>query len=523
MQNNLPTAGQTSGKPRNILFLMTDQQRTDTLGCYGNTTGHTPHLDALAARGTTFDRAYTPTAICTPARASLLTGLQPFEHGLLANYEWNSGHREELPEGSPTFSAALAGQGYRLGHVGKWHVGRHRGPEFYGFAGEHLPGALNVFDDPGYTRWLAGNGFPEFHISDPIYTTRADGSQGHLIAGVTDQPTEATFEAYLADQTIAKLREFAVGRSGTQAEGTQTPGVDPAGTDPTEPFFLSCHIFGPHLPYLIPRQWYDLVDPSAVELPGSFAETFNGKPLIQQTYANYWSTDCFSVEQWKKITAVYWGYVAMIDHQIGRILAVLDELGLTDSTAVMFTADHGEFTGAHRLNDKGPAMYEDIYRIPAIVAVPGGGGRHNDDFVSLIDFTATFVDIAGGDVSGIRGASLLPLAAGTTPAGWRQDILCEFHGHHFPYAQRMLRDRDFKYIANPEGLDEFYDLHADPDELNNVINVPAYRDNVRSLRRNMYRQLIARGDKFAQWLAFAGDIPENERIRPVTAVERFIT
>ncbi|WP_051389125.1 sulfatase-like hydrolase/transferase [Arthrobacter sp. 35W] len=504
----MSSASHQTGARQNILFLMTDQQRIDTLGCYGNTAGHTPHLDALAARGTTFDRAYTPTAICTPARASLLTGLQPFEHGLLANYEWNSGHREELPDGVPTFSGALAGQGYRLGHVGKWHVGRHRGPDFYGFEGEHLAGALNVFDHPDYTAWLAENGFPEFSISEPIYTTRGDGSQGHLIAGVTDQPTEASFEAYLADSTIAKLREFA---------------ADGGGTADGQPFFLSCHIFGPHLPYLIPRKWYDLVDPAVVELPGSFAETFNGKPLVQQTYADYWSTDCFSTEEWKKLTAVYWGYVSMIDFQIGRILAVLQELGLTDSTAVMFTADHGEFTGAHRLNDKGPAMYEDIYRIPAILAVPGATGRHDDHFVSLLDFTATFCEIAGADASGIRGRSLLPLAAGEAVEDWREDILCEFHGHHFPYAQRMLRNKSVKYIANPEGIDEFYDLLADPHELNNVVDVPAYRNHVATMRRTMYRQLVARGDKFAQWLAFAGDIPEAERVRPVTAVERFIS
>lgn len=489
---------------QNILFIMTDQQRIDTLGCYGNTANQTPVLDALAARGTVFDRAYTPTAICTPARASLLTGLHPFEHGLLSNYEWNSGQREELPDGLPTFSSALAEKGYRLGHVGKWHVGRNRGPEHYGFEGRHLPGALNVFDDGGYTGWLQENNFPEFRIKDPVYTVKADGSQGHLIAGVTDQPSEATFEAYLADQTIEKLRDFAR----TRQEG--------------QPFYLSCHIFGPHLPYLIPQKWYDLIDSEEIQLPGSFAETFDGKPMVQQAYAEYWSTDCFTVDEWKKITAVYWGYVAMIDHEIGRILEALEELGLTDSTAVMFTADHGEFTGAHRLNDKGPAMYEDIYRIPAILALPDGEARVSREFVSLTDFTATFLEIAGAATDGVRGESLLPLASGHVPKGWRQDILCEFHGHHFAYTQRMLRTDRYKLVANPEGVDEFYDLEADPDELNNAVNVPYYAETVRGMRRNMYAQLVERGDKFSQWLAFSGDIPAEDRVRPTTAVERFV-
>ena len=502
MTGNKPDVG------NNILFLMTDQQRIDTLGCYGNTSGHTPNLDALAARGTVFERAYTPTAICTPARASLLTGQHPFEHGLLSNYEWNSGHREELPDGTPTFADQLIKQGYRLGHVGKWHVGRHRGPDYYGFEGEHLAGALNTFDHPGYVSWLEEKGFPGFRIVDPVYTTQRDGTQGHLIAGVTDQPTEATFEAWLADQTIEKLREFAVARDGSTA---------------VEPFFLSCHIFGPHLPYLIPRHWYDLVDPAGIELPGSFAETFNGKPMVQQTYAEYWSTESFSTEEWKKLTAVYWGYVSMIDHEVGRIMAAVEELGLADSTVTMFTADHGEFTGAHRMNDKGPAMYEDIYRIPAILAAPGQAAHRENKFISLQDFTATFIDIADGDSGGIRGRSLMPATDGGLPEDWRTEMVCEFHGHHFPYAQRMIRDVRCKYIANPEGIDEFYDLETDPDELNNAIDVPVYKETLKDLRLRLYKELINRGDRFYQWLAFAGDISPEDRLRPETAVERFIS
>lgn len=502
----MASAQEESGNPLNMLFLMTDQHRIDTLGCYGNTCGTSPHLDQLAADATVFDRAYTPSAICTPARASLLTGLHPFEHGLLSNYEWNSGHREELPDGLPTFSAALAERGYRLGHLGKWHVGKERGPGFYGFEGPHFAGALNPFDDPGYLAWLKEQGQPPVRITEPVFTTQPDGSTGHLIAGVCGQPTEATFEAYLADLTIDQLRRFAAGPGSTSAA----------------PFFLACSFFGPHLPYVIPRRWYELIDPGGIDLSPSFAETFHGKPSVQEVYARYWATDSFSLDQWRRLTAIYWGYVAMIDHQIGRILNVLGELGLTDSTAVMFTADHGEFTGAHRLNDKGPAMYEDIYRIPAIVRLPGGRGRRCGAFTSLLDLTATILDLAHAPAGQVRGASLLPWVRGEQPANWRQDILCEFHGHHFPYAQRMLANRQWKYVANPEGTDELYDLRADPYELNNVIDVPAHREQLQRMRLRMYAQLIERGDKFAQWLAFAGDIPPEQRLLPSTAIERFV-
>lgn len=488
----------------NILFLMTDQHRVDSLPCYGNTVVETPAIDRIAAQGTVFDRCYTPTAICTPARASLLTGLHPFEHGLLSNYEWNSGQREELPDGLPTVSAALHERGYRMGHVGKWHVGRTRGPEYYGYEGHHLPGALNVYDDPGYLAWLTEHDYPPFGVRDAVYTRLPDGSRGHLIAGRLDQPTEATFETYLADQAIAMLRDFAR----TADEGT--------------PFSLSLHYFGPHLPYLLPDEWYDRYNPEDVELPASMAESFAGKPEVQRTYSAYWGTDSFDARQWHKLTAVYWGYVSMIDQQYARILAVLDELGLTDSTAIFVTADHGEFTGAHRLNDKGPAMYEDIYHIPGIVSLPGGAAQRSDRFTTLIDFTATMLELAGAPSDGCRGSSLVPIVLGQPVAEWREDVLCEFHGHHFPYAQRMLRDVRYKLVANPESTDEFYDLEADPNELTNVIDVPIYADTVRTMRRTMYHQLVERGDRFAQWLAFMGDVPEGDRVRPETAMENQI-
>ncbi|SDT13856.1 sulfatase-like hydrolase/transferase [Jiangella sp. DSM 45060] len=491
--------------PPNILFLMTDQHRVDTLGCYGNPVVETPVLDELARTGTVLERCYTPTAICTPARASLLTGLHPFEHGLLSNYEWNSGHREELPDGLPTVANTLRGHGYRLGHAGKWHVGRHRGPEHYGYEGRHLPGALNPYDDAGYTAWLEEHGHPPFRAYDAIYSRLPDGSQGHLIAARLDQPAEATFEAYLADQTIAMLRDFAR----TRASG--------------RPFALSCHFFGPHLPYLLPAEWFDRYDPDSVTLPPSMAETFAGKPEVQRQYSAYWGSDGFDEKQWRTLTAAYWGYVALIDHQIGRILSVLDELGLADQTAVMFTADHGEFTGAHRLNDKGPAMYEDIYRIPGILRLPGGAPpvrRH--EFCTLLDFTATMLDLAGAPAEHCRGRSLVPLARGEQMPDWRQEVLCEFHGHHFPYAQRMLRDDRHKLVVNPEGVDELYDLELDPHELRNVIDVPAYAGAARSMRRRLYAELVRRGDRFSQWLAFMGDIPDEDRVRPETAVEQHV-
>ncbi|ROO84329.1 arylsulfatase A-like enzyme [Actinocorallia herbida] len=478
-----------SASPRNILFLMTDQHRVDTLGCHNPTEVSTPALDGLAASGTLFERAYTPTAICTPARASLLTGKLPFRHKLLANHERNVGYMEDLPREEFTFSAALSAAGYRLGLQGKWHVGTHRNAADFGFEGADLPGWHNPVDHPDYLKYLEDNGLPPYEISDHVRGTLPNGNPGNLLAARLHQPVEATFEHYLATRTIERLHEYADDyRTGRR------------------PFFLATHFFGPHLPYLLPEEYYDMYDPDEIELPASVAETFEGKPPVQRNYSALWTYDTLAEDVSRKLIAVYRGYAAMIDGEIGRILDTLRELGLEDSTAVFFTADHGEFTGAHRLHDKGPAMYEDIYRIPGIVRVPGmPAGQVRREFVGLTDCTATILDLAGLDpAQAVDGASLLPLVAGED-VPWRAELTAEFHGHHFPYPQRMIRDDRYKLVVNPESRNELYDLATDPHELSNRYTHPELAAVRRRLTVRLYDVLRDRGDNFHHWMSAMAD------------------
>ncbi|MBW8089211.1 MULTISPECIES: sulfatase-like hydrolase/transferase [Streptomyces] len=469
----------------NLLFLMTDQHRVDTLGCYGNPHVATPNLDRLAATGTRFDRFYTPTAICTPARASLLTGQAPFRHRLLANYERNVGYLEDLREDAFTFPRALAERDYQLGLVGKWHVGTRRNAASHGFDGPDLPGWHNPVDHPDYLAYLEERGLPRYRITDPVRGTTPNGNPGNLLAARLQQPVEATFEHYLATRTIEQLDRYA-------ADG--------------RPFYLATHFFGPHLPYLLPDAYYDRYDPGLVELPPSIAETFEGKPPVQRNYSAHWTFDTMPIEVTRKLIAVYWGYVTLIDEQIGRILTRLDELGLTDDTSVFFTADHGEFTGAHRLHDKGPAMYEDIYRIPGIIRVPGQEPQVRREFVSLTDCTATILELAGCDPSPATDSrSLLPLVRGEHP-DWPEELLAEFHGHHFPYPQRMLREDRYKLVVNPESVNELYDLDADPHELSNRYEHPELAGVRRRMMRRLYDLLRERGDNFYHWMTPMYDI-----------------
>jgi arylsulfatase A-like enzyme len=478
--------------PSNILFLMTDQHRADTLGTYGNALAATPVLDELARTGTRFDRWYTPSAICTPARASLLTGQAPFRHKLLANHERNVGYLEDLADGTFTFPEALREHGYNTGLIGKWHIGTEKKAADFGFDGPELPGWHNPVEHEDYLGYLEENGLPQYEISDRIRGTLPNGGPGNLLAARLHQPVEATFEYYLATRTIEMLERYAEDyRSGAK------------------PFFLELSFYGPHLPYILPNEYFDMFDVNDVELPASISETFEGKPPVQANYSAHWTFDTMPLEESRKLIAVYWGYVALIDEQIGRVMDALSRLGLVDDTAVFFTCDHGEFTGSHRLHDKGPAMYEDIYRTPGIVRIPGGApGQVRTEFVSLMDCTATILELAGLDPQpAVDSRSLVPLVKGEHP-DWEQDIVCEFHGHHFPYPQRMLREDRYKLVINPDSVNELYDLETDPDEMRNAYGDPALAAVQSRMTQRLYQLLRDRGDKFYHWMTTMYDVGE---------------
>jgi arylsulfatase A-like enzyme len=401
---------------------------------------------------------------------------------------------EELDDTYTSFAYALRDAGYRVGHVGKWHVGKERGPEDFGFEGTHFPGWGNPIQHPEYAAWLEEHGYPPYRLSEEIRGTFPNGQPGNLLAGVLEQPAEATFEAFLADRAIARLREYAEGATSGDA-----------------PFFLAVHWFGPHLPYCIPRDSFDRYDPDAIELPASIAETFAGKPRVQRQYSEHWAFDSLSLDAWRTLTAAYWGYVTLIDEQIGRVLDAACDLGLWDSTAVMFTADHGEFTGAHRLNDKGPAMYDDIYRIPFLARVPGmPAGQAESRFASFLDLAPTILDLAGVPVPDhMDGRSLVPLIAGDTEVDWPDAITAEFHGHHFPYPQRMIRTARYKLVVNPADINELYDLVADPHELQNRYEHPELREVRNELMRRLYDELRTRGDNFYHWMTTMYDVGDK--------------
>ena len=470
----------------NMLLLLTDQHRRETLGCYGSPVCRTPNLDRIAEEGVRFSASFTNTAICTAVRATILTGLEPHAHGMLANFERNVGYPWELPEGLIPYSRYLNDAGYRCGVVGKWHLGLTRGPEDSGFEGTHYPGWDAPKTHPAYEAYLEEHRLPRWSVRDEMRGTFPNGQPSIPLAGIYDGPVEGTYPYYLAELTIQRLRQYAANR--------QTSG---------QPFHLRTDFFGPHLPYQVPQAYAEMYDRSLVQRTPGMEESFENKPRVQKWYSLHWAFDTYAWEDWQRIVAMYWGYVTLIDEQIGRILDAMDDLGLTENTALLFSADHAGFVGDHRLSDKGPMMYDNIYRVPMLARWPGHTppGSTCDAMVTLMDLMPTFLELAHVRVpEHVAGRSMASLLEGQMPTDWPEQVYFQFHGHHFPYPQRAIRTRTHKLVVNPADVNELYDLVRDPHELRNRIDDPACAEIRRNLMRRLYQHLVDSQDNFYHWM-----------------------
>jgi len=444
----------------NILFLMTDHTNAEALAPGGPCL--TPHLDALAAEGRRFGRCYTPNAICSPARASLMTALYPSTHGM-----WDCTHTQR-PEWVDVpasrfryFSQNLAEQGYYNAYYGKWHVEQSNRLEDFGwheYDARECQGARYKPSDPAESVIVPKRGYRDY-----------------TLAGVADvaEPRHPAF-----DRGIDFLRRHTE-----------------QGSD--RPFCLFVSTIEPHDTYVPPRQFFDLYDLDRVPLPPSLHDDLADKPEVARRLASVWRD--LTDDQWRRMRAAYWAVISFLDHEVGRILAELRALNLYEDTLIVFTSDHGDMLGAHGLTTKGIGTpYEEVYNIPLILRVPGArtGVEDRQTCANLVDLAPTLLDYAGAPpLPAAQGRSLRPVLEGTAdPADW-QDAYAEFFGQRFVYTQRVTWHGEWKYVFNPGGIDELYHLQADPHERANRAADPACREVLEEMCRRMWRKMKAIGDE----------------------------
>ncbi|MHB1318344.1 MAG: sulfatase/phosphatase domain-containing protein, partial [Anaerolineae bacterium] len=359
--------------------------------------------------------------------------------------------------------------GYHLGYVGKWHVHPVRTPLDCGFR--------DYVSLEDYTRWRSGQRLPAYEPID-AQALGLDAVASRWFGGRDPVPVEAARTHWQADQAIAQIERY-------QATG--------------QPWHVRLDFEEPHLPCFPTDRFAEMYSPDSLEPWGSIGETFRNKPYIQEQQLWTWGIAHLDWQAWSQYLARYLAVVSQIDDAVGRVLAALERLGLAESTLVIYTTDHGDACGGHRMIDKHYVMYEDVVHVPLIIRWPGvtQPGIVTDAMVThALDLASTICEAASLPVrADYQGRSLLPLMSGTTPSDWPTEVLSTYNGAQFGlYVQRMLRDRRFKYVWNPTDVDELYDLENDPCELENLVGRSDSQEVLRSMRTRLLELLSEQRD-----------------------------
>lgn len=451
----------------NILHIMSDQQQWACIA--GRSPARTPNLDRLAKSGMLFERSYTPSAVCCPARAMILSGAYHWHNGVFNQIHSSpSVHRDMFPN-VVLYSNRLKDAGYRMGYVGKWHASWTRCPADFGYEMAGINGC-----DPAILRKYDMN---------PDRVPQSKGALKHhpmkMVQWPGDNPTaEWGYTEGEEEKTHAwEVAEMAIRMMGRLAKDTK-------------PWILETHFVDPHDPYFPLKKYLDGYDPRSISLPQSFGDTFEGKPGLHKRESSIWGN--MTEDDYRQSRACYYASVEQLDHQIGRILDALDQTGQAQNTMVVFTTDHGDMCGNHRMWIKGWIPYEETYRIPLVIRwpghiQPGSGSKH---LVQTHDLAHTYVAAAGAPALPYAdGRALQPLFSNPATRSWPDQIMCAYYGGEFLYTQRIAITQRFKYVFNGFDIDELYDLERDPEEMHNAVADLSYTKYCDDMRARLYEMM----------------------------------
>ena len=468
--------------PPNVLLFISDQQRADTMPGSTRVDAHTPHAAWLAQNGVSFDRAFCACPICTPARGSILSGLFPNTTGVVANYEAHT--PLVMPENTKLIADFLGPDGYVCGYTGKWHLPTgddRRGFTDYAARLSRWDVDSEESDDAvAFGRRIGldiGNTYTEYLSKAP------DDPMG---GGATTLPLAHHCSTLMA----SRAAEFVRSREGED-----------------RPFLLTYSCIEPHplgMVYNIAPCPFDrMYDPEDMYLPETCRDPLVPLIMGKRNYAGLKPTDEYSDGEIRRMIAGYYGAVSYVDYLLGIILEALISTNQLENTLVIFTSDHGEMLGDHRMLKKGAIMFEEMIRIPLLILAPGYSPtsdpieRRTEQLVSHVDLVPTILDYCGQPVpSGLPGRSLRPLLEGEDTQ-LRDGLAIEFHSNHWGnerYPLRAWRTQDWKYVETIGGDDELYHLAEDPLETRNLADTPAAADQKNRMKNALYRWMKRTGD-----------------------------
>ena len=474
----------------NILWYCTDQQRFDTIAALGNGYINTPRIDEFLRTGTAFSHAYCQSPICTPSRASFLTGVYPGALGVNGNgYELFPRQHENklLPH-------RLSKAGYDCGLVGKLHLASpakgqeprvEDGYRYFQYSHDHKGPRDRGHD---YAAWLETRGErPEDILSERAVNDPASYRMGAKLKsfGGFYEPTEAV------DNIPPRLHQtYWCTEKSVEFIAADRPA--------DQPWFLSVNPFDPHPPFDAPWEYFRRYDPG--KMPGAHFEAsdLHHQQRLADAGVDFQSTPRHPDELGHRaIQASYYAMIEQLDHEFGRLLDFLEDRGALENTIVIFTSDHGETLGDHGLILKGCRFLEGLVRVPLIVAWPKrfAAGRCLDTLVELIDLAPTLAEAAGLEVPWFnQGMSMTSLLEGATDRH-RTSVRTEFFGAiNYPDQTHatMLRDGSWKLVCyHDKSIYELYDLDEDPWEHQDLSRSPGHAKKLNELLRLSFDRQIA--------------------------------
>lgn len=458
-------------KRPNILWLTSDQQRWDTIHALGNPYIDTPNLDKLCAQGVAFTRAYCQNPICTPSRASFLSGRYPSAINANINGAVNT------PEHCTLVPRHLSDVGYYCGLLGKLHIAsawdnyEPRMDDGYTYYCNHLASGHHLrYDDNPYKDWLRDKGVNW----EDIFTTSPKNDY-HWYR--EDAPEELRQSAWLAERAIDFIRER---------------------KDSDQPWMLSVNCYDPHPPYDAPLELVNKYLDRQLPDPNFTGEDLQRDKTLKKFF--FQSSAQLVGDDLRRKKASYYGMIELVDKHYGRIIDALDEMGLRENTLIIYNSDHGEMLGDHGLTHKGCRFYEGLIRVPLIMSMPGtvAQGVQYDGITELTDIAPTIAEICGYEMTGAHGRSLAPVLAGkpikprkfvraeyydTLEIDWEYDGLREAGevcGEDADVAcayATMYYDGKYKLnVFHGSYYGELFDLDNDPLEQDNLWEKPEYQD-----------------------------------------------
>jgi choline-sulfatase len=461
----------TPARRKNVLMIMTDQHTPSALGIQGSTVAKTPHLDALAQTGVRFDHAYCADPVCVPSRASLLTGLYTHNHKTYDN-------QTPWPFENKTMAHALSEAGYMTALIGKMHFvdAQTHGFDYkldfndwYQSLGPRTRLRAEEIVDPN-----SGSGLPQIDDlwrdqGDPwTGVIEHDNREGYVAVGrISALPEQDHFESFVARESIRFLRNHGA----------------------KQPFFLTCSFLKPHDPFMPAERFAKMFHPQEMNLPASWNKVdLSTVPRFIQDNIRYNSAtpELIAPEAAKIRIALYYAGLAQADDCIGKVLQELQTLGLDQDTIVIYTSDHGEMLGTHGLWQK-DIFYEPSAGVPLIVRAPGVTPKNAvcETPVSLVQMFRTVTDLCG-----------LPAAPGLDGSGFADSLRnpqetkdneifaeLDLNGRRAGY---MIRAGNFKYCYYVHDTPELYDLHADPDEMRNLAQLPEYKSQAQQMQERLF-------------------------------------